>query len=407
MTALRHTTGFTWLAVTLIGLVAAPLFAEDTSKNNNNSSGTGAGSVSNPLDNPSMPTVTASTPAPNKNDRAQSSAAAVAMALAGSAQQKVACMMMMNEAMKEENSTTKAMMMALAAQQCAQADETAANAYKNKEGQKLVSGSDIPKQSELKVGSVPFGQGKVTEAEVPKISYLGAKGSPEDTGKDLQNLVSAYSPTLGTTGTQTSGTGADLNPPIQKLANEGDFGFSSLKPIEGGTVKYDDRPKDAQSAPGMGAMLGSFGATGSGSSTGSGKTSDKSDSSGPTSEDALRKPASAESSGSGGGSVSGASDGSSKDFKEMFADLLGGGASPDANAATSEIASTQAATDSGKDVPNIFEYASYRYRKLAYEKGSIRPMKIASVKLPKASAIARASRELTSGVKKIDTPEKQ
>lgn len=366
--------------------------------------GENPGSVEGGLEVPGTPTLTPSTPAPPTQDRAKSSAAAVAMAMAAASQQKISCFMMMSEAQKEEDKSTKAMMMMMAQQMCAQADQTMANAMKNKEGQKLVSANDIPKQATLKAGQAKFGKNKVTEADVPRITYLGENGE-EDNGKDPYEDLVAPLPEPNLAVFDPPPGEDEIPPPVDQVVNPPEDIFGQLDPIDGAAVKFDDAPKNNEDNNNLGARAAFIGGSAQAPDGEDGKA--KSTETGDGGELDRRGRRGVRTASGGEGDSSGSSEsGSKKNYAALLQQMLGGGGKDPRSGLTSGAGGDIVDLPRKKgedDLPNLFEYASFRYRKLAYEKGQVKLKRITQVRLPRTSTIAKASKTFTRPVKKLDS----
>ena len=397
--------------ILLLLILSLPAFSEPTNSAVDAISSLKPGEVKSGVEIGSTPTVTAATPAKNVNDRAKSSAAAVALGMAAGAQQKIACFQMMQEALKEENKDDKALLMAMAQQMCAQADQTMANAMKNKESQKLVSASDVPKQSEMKLGNTKFGQDKIEEAEVPQITFDDGVAPSSGSSEALDDLLANQllpQPDLSVFENETpEPADGDLKDPIDKVLNDPRDGQETSVPdrIAASNEDKGEETSESQNLASLGgAGFGSVprgisGDSGSESSSKTVKISSKSDKHKRGS--GIRIAGGEE--GDGGGSSASSR---RSEINSLFGQLAAAGKGGSDIRGPSSINLVTLPKKKGEKLPNLFEYATFRYRKLAFQRGQIRPQKISQVKVPKVSQIAKASKSFTSAVKTLDSNEK-
>lgn len=334
-----------------------PVFAEDSTST--------TGGVSGGF-NFEAPTLTPGAPAKPLEDRSKSSAAAIAMAAAAAGQQKQACYQMMAAAEEEEDKEKKAMMRSMAMQQCAQADQTLMNAYQNKEAMKLVSGEDVPEQAKLETAQVQLGQSKVEEAQVATVTFdaaksIGAIDIPVPGAEDVtaQRAVGASE--------EPAPADGDLKGPLNQFQNPVEPTDSNVKTLA--TIEKDAEQSDEGSL--LPATLRDPSSVFS--NIGTGSTANVS----PSQDTVSNSPPSVEatvSDGRGGiravlGGVGGSSSGgepeSSKtsSFKDFLAGAFGDADAPFAvSGAAGDILSANKKKGAAKeDLPNIFEYARYRY----------------------------------------------
>jgi hypothetical protein len=274
----------------------------------------------------------------------------------------------MNEAMKPENKKDQAMLMAMAMQMCAQADQNMAAAMKNDEGQKKISANDIPKMAEMKIGNVQLGKDKVKEAEIPRVTFNDeeSKGSSSDSEIPMPTPLSI--PDLNSQVFNKPSTTDDLKDPITNFTK--DPTTSTLDPI--------DRSAKAEEPPSKGvgptaAFSGGTGATGAGM-PGRGAGSDKGSDT-PTISDAENTASSRKRGGvltAGTGDAGGGSEksGSSFDLSSLMAQMMGEPPPGEGGSGLDVIQLNSQAPE--EKPPNLFEYASFRYHKLATEKGAVR-----------------------------------
>lgn len=354
----------------------------NTTTNQNSSSGgvpqnpAAANGVPESFQNDQTGTITPSQP-PQQSDRKSGAGAAQAAAIAGAAMAGMSCMMMMNEARKMPPGKDKNMMMMMAMQQCAQAAQSAANAGKNEDAKNAVSQNDIPKQAQL---TAPKQQTKSDTSPDQQIAQNTTPASEESTNVD--DL--AQTPTIDPN-TIPSPTSLENGKPMDtgNVAVK-EVSISALKPIEAAKVDFNETAKEGDKTvnPNLfSAGYGGFGGVKGISSDDLKKATDEAYGAG-----AGKKKkggggdGGAEASGMDGGGSSSKEEGGNSAFDQMLAQLMGGGAQPE-----------QAMGMGGLDVvvlpkdkngngpgPNIFEYASYRYKTATFTDGRLKPKKFAT-----------------------------
>lgn len=363
------------------------------------------GGVESTFQIPAPPTLTPAQPPPPSNDRQKSQVAAKALGLGAAAQEKVQCYYMMSEAMKPENEAHKDMMMMMAMQMCAQADQMMMAAMKNDEGRKQISANDIPKQAELKVNNAQIGQDKIKEAQVPKITFNDEATKTSSSGAEIPAPSRAAIPDLNALNTAKPEGKDDLKPPFNQFVNPEvttpERIADAVKKEESG--KNDIGPTVA--ALGLGGGFG-FGGPGKGSQGGDrgvASTSSSGDSSGGGGGGGRKRDRIVTGGESGGG---GGAEGKSggMDFQALLDQMMGGPQAAAEAGASSDVIILRRVTDE-EPPPNLFEYAAWRYKKLADEKGAIARRKKGkkTAALTKAT-VATASKILTEAAQKIDTP---
>jgi len=327
---------------------------------------------------------------PKPMDRAQGSKAAAAAAMAASSMQQANCGRMMAEAMKEPDTTSKMMMMMMANQQCQQAQESMNSAMKNmQEGKKLsVSSEDIPKPGKLEMGKFEIPKGETKEDSLmDSLSKYQVSPPSEDQKKsdEEEALVKPLSMDLaGLLGKKPSEKGEEpKDESLQSFKGTPEAPSTTLSPIAQKAISYDETPKGnvldrTPSAGGFGFQnapktLAEANATQEKKTTSTESSISKKKERGITSEGASGSSSEGSNGSSGGG-------GESSSLDSMLASLMG--TSPQ-NAETGFEGGQDVlifnASQKEEKLPNLFEYASFRFQKLAYEDGRVRS------NLPKSS----------------------
>lgn len=338
-----------------------------------NAEGSGSGVPTNPAAAGVTPndngTVTPSQP-PQQSDRKGGSGAAKAAAIAGAAMAGMSCIMMMNEARKMPPGSEKNMTMMMAMQQCAQAAQSAANAAKNDEAQKAVSQADTPKMAGF---TAPKAPGESKTAENPALPTTEEKAAEEVAANTEIPLPGDIKEPVVP------------DPQVEGGFEGGDSGFafkgvsiSALKPIENSRVDVNESNKNDTptiTPPGMGGT-GIFGGgqpvtantlkTLSGNTDSSVAASGKNGPRGKGEEEALPS--------DGGGSSGSKEEGGNSAFDQLLSQMMGGAQPSDALSvgatASADLIALPRDKATGKG-PNIFEYASYRYRVATYDESRV------------------------------------
>jgi len=303
-------------------------------------------------------------PTAPKVDRKESQAMAAAMAAQAAAMQNISCMMMMNEAMKKDDK----MMMAMAMQQCAQAAQTMANAAENRKNKDKVE-ADPGKPASYKAGDFKAPQ----QAKDPESVDFAAAAAQNTSGES----TIAPDPEVATLPDVPS----FMPSPTPAVAEATPAPVITGEPVPGGIPNTIERARlgyDETGKSGAGATPDR--ALGSNTSIATSKPG--SDPQPVKGENITslggqagrgRKPSSIDDSAGSGGSEEKSGDGSSP-LDAMLATLLGGSQPSEAESASNgdQIAAVETAQENGKATPNIFEYATYRYRKVTYDEGKIK-----------------------------------
>lgn len=342
---------------------------------------------------PSNVEVTIPTQAPpQQQDRSQNSGAATAMAIVGAAMAGASCMMLMSQAKQEPDPSQKRMLMAMAMQQCAQAAQSAANAAQNKDGQKKTQ-DEGPKGSQLKTDFANAETPKKSDEKTSLPTSPTTETTPEAIAEATAAPATETAPGVVEPSAFNNTTAAVAAPePTQNIGVAAES-WSMLKPVDPKTVRFDDNAKPTDqstlggdTSPNLGASAGSLAAAGAGAGSAAAALAKLT---GPFSMDAKaaarkEKGKDVHGEGEGGGGTSGegkeapaGGSGGNAEFDSIMASILGG--PPGANAAGTPVAtgdvllfgSGEAGDGEGK-LPNIFQYASYRFRKTAFEEHMIR-----------------------------------
>lgn len=317
-------------------------------------------------------------------DRKEGAGAAAAMAAVGAAMAGMSCAMLLKQAQQEPDPSKAAVLRAQAMQQCAQAAQNAASAAQNDDSKNKLSMTDDPKVDLAYKPEVK----DYRQSETKQAAANGAATSTEppseiaDAGNDNAPPVEVF----------------DQGPNIDWTAGDGDSrargeSISQLKPIENPALTFDEESKAGGTTPG--AVTGPTTTSGFAMSGG-------------FSNDALRQLASGtldavdvlkngkgrkksklevESHGDGAGGDSGhghhGGGGEGGDVGSMLAKIMGGGGEEGALQSGAQLADVHSGKSAavGKPAPNIFQYASYRFRKSKRE-GDLKKGRVAMVGKP-------------------------
>lgn len=291
------------------------------------------------------------------SDRAKKSGGADAQAIAGAAMAGMMCMLMMKKAMEEEDPQMKQMYMMMAMQQCQQAAQNKESSDKNKEGQKALTMNDSPKLPDLSQNQETPATTTPTDTTVPQL-----------TTRDPVALdIPAADPIE--VGPAPVATGIPLDPG----AVQPNMGNANL-----GIDEKADQGNPPNTNSGMGTVIGGVPARAVASDEALKKNAIENAG---TLASGKKVKTSGEGEGSGSSDGGGSSGGSSKSdggLDAMLSQMMGGGAasSQDALGSGSDVVSFGATGGSAKSVPNIFEYASFRYKNLTFQEGRVVPKKL-------------------------------
>jgi len=311
---------------------------------------------------------------PQMMDRQKSSAMAVAMAAQAMAMSMIMCMEMMRQAQEEKDKDKKAMLMMMAQQACQQAQEAAKNMKENDDGKKKLSQNDGPKMAQL--GQVAPFQAPKTKKEENLLKNLPTATTDEESLNvgELPVPGQVTVPEVTIPGENKISEG-ETEPPLRSP----DLDVSSPPAIDKQVIGYKEDSKGGGTTPVPSAL-------GGGVTTAAAKgvsSDDMKKAEGVTSTE-LRKDnrnwtedKDNHSATSGGETSEAGSKGTGgTDFEGLLNSLLGGGPGPEGApgiAGTSgDILLFSKRKNPSEKGPNIFEYATYRFKNAAYKEGRIR-----------------------------------
>ncbi len=345
-------------------LVARPGFAED-------------GLITSTPD-VALPQLAAPPQPPKQEDRKDGAGAAAAMAAIGAAIAGASCLMLLKQAQEEPDPSKAAQLRAQALQQCAQAAQSAASAGQNEDSKNKLAMTDDPKvELPYKPEVKDYRQSETKQAAA------AAAGKSTETPSQIADADDLTAPPVEI---------FDGAPDIDWMADSGSGArgesISQLKPIENPALTFDENSKGGGTTPGpvtgptttSGSAIGGFSsdalrqlASGTLDSVDGAKNT-----AGRKSKSKLDVEAHGE--GSGGDSArSSRSSGGDGDVGGMLARIMGGGGEEGAlqsGAQLVDVSVAKAATTQG--APNIFQYASYRFRKSKRE-GDLKKGRLAMV----------------------------
>ncbi len=294
---------------------------------------------------------------PADADRKEDTSAAIAAAMVGSMVAGASCVMLQKQAAdaKAAGQFDKAQMLTMMAmQQCAQMAQNMANAAKNDEGKKTISSADQPKWVDLPLNEAVKAPSQTASAKVSEPEQTEDQTVDPAQFKGLNEA--AFQPPPKT----DPAPGGSLG---------GDFalgaGVRPLNPIDRASVQFDDTSKGEGTAPRtpIGASSSFVGQTGGAGGKAFTDLPGAAKSPGTDFHGKPRKTASAGGAGGSSQAESGASPtGSSLDLAAMMAQIQGkppgeaGGNGP-------EYVRLDSKKSDGTAI-SIFDYASYRYRKV-------------------------------------------
>lgn len=346
------------------------------------------------------------TPVPNPPQQSRKSGQNMSaiMAGVGAGIAGAMCLMMMKQAQEAQDQNTKMMYMMMAAQECNQAAQSLANAKDNKDGAQTMTQPPSSGQQAAQAQAAP-------PAMNPTQAVAAA--APTDAPTDVPTFAPMALPTSGivdqTAFDGEKGTdGIDVAKEPTKTGGAVVDGTTDLQAIPPAKVGFDEtstasNPVSTVGSGGAGVMaLGGGSASASGTpSPGDGKNAG--DGKGGAGRQAKAQ-AEAGQGGEGGGSGGNANGKPGNDALDAMIAQLMGGHGGDAGTLNMGATSGTLAVGAGKkageeELPNIFEYATFRYRELVDEDqllfdGSIKAHKKG---IPKAKprAVAKADEKKT------------
>ncbi len=301
-------------------------------------------------------------------DRQGNSGAAIAAAAAGAAMAGMGCAMMMDAARKELDPEKAQMMMAMAMQQCAQAASNLANMGDNQKAKDaLVNPASTPslQTSASSPAPAPSSQDfKLPDqaTETPTVAAETPATTPTDTNSGVV-APSVFEKSLATAPSDQ-----------KKMAATGVYS-SGPNVIPEAKVGFDDNAKAGEATAGSGGAP-SFAGTGAGTPAGAAAAAKDLKQLLEVGDSRLGGKSKSAANGEthGEGSAGEAKNEKGNDsMSDMLAQLMGGGAPPPAaDTASNQVMNLKefaksAEQGSTEDLPNIFQYASYRYRQLGQE----------------------------------------
>lgn len=360
---------------------------------------------------PLSASVTMPTPAPqaSPSDRKDGAGAAAAMAAVGAGIAGMSCAMMMKMAQEAATESERNMYMMMAMQQCAQAAQNAANAAQNGQSKDAATSQPVAAQPQLNTQAAPspspteqtadFKLPESTATETPVAAATFTASPVSETGSGVAP-VSAFDGGLKTP------EGKDVALPTGP-------GSTNPNVIPEMRVGYDDTAKNGPAGDVAGAAGTYFGmnsGANSGPAANAAGAKDLNALLSAAGERPAIKKESGDTHGEGAGGEGAAKEGKpgEMDMNAMLAQLMGGGApaaAPDAvtNGVVNlkEFAKANGAEGDGEELPNIFQYASYRYRTLKKEGGladkQAKPVASTNLpvfKAPETLAVARGTASL-------------
>jgi len=323
-------------------------------------------------------------PQQQPQDRKDGAGAAQALAIVGAAMAGLGCAELLRQAAQTQDPSEKAQLRAMAMQQCSQAAQSAANAAKNGEGKEQMSSNNSPTGSQLnnnnKTAETPKEQKNETP-QLPNFANNETAQTPETPSEvaDTNNTEPVQPQTFD----QAPATADSGYTPTQDYSASANS-ISTLQPIPKATVQYDEGNKSQTAADTKNPnAVSSSGFSNSGLSAEAlkklaeqkaegeadkKKKKNNGTESGEGSSGDHGHDSASGGSGSGGGTASGSAE--DQGFSAMLSSLLNPGAGAPAGLAAGgggAFATGFGGEDGKNRAPNIFEYASYRYRKLSHE----------------------------------------
>ncbi len=289
-------------------------------------------------------------PAAQPSDRKDGAGAAAAMAAVGAGIAALSCAQLYKAAQEIEpvDPAQAAQLRAMAAQQCAQAAQDAGNAAQNQNSKDTLAKYDSPKLETAAANNNP------TSSPAPQNTSMDTKSEIADAQTNSDPNPSVFdSPTSDTTPTELQVSAKPASP------------ITALEPIDPSRVAFDESTKGGPSLSGN-ALAGNFSASLPSNQNGNlgSLASIGTDSGNATTKERKRRTSSDDSNSSSGSSESSAASSGGNDVGGMFARLMGGDKDQDEQGSQGVSGEIQSASraNTGK-TPNIFEYASYRFKK--------------------------------------------
>ena len=303
--------------------------------------------------------------APPAPDRADQAGGANAGAIVGAAIAGAMCAMLMAQAAKEQDPEKKQQLMMQAAMQCAQSAASAAAAGGNEEAQQAVNQQQADPLPPLPSLAQEKKSNDSTNPEIPSSSAQETEDFLEPTTDPFQLADADNFVGVGTDAFNQGGGDLPFGQGV-------DDGIRTLNPIDDATVNFDDNSKGGGTTPDV--PLGSSSTSFTGQRLGTGGDSASLNlAQGRGVEEAHQKKrrksrdvASDEAGGDSSVSLSSGSSSGGFDYNGALSKLMGnkgadGGSGISGGGGSIQIA--RVTPENGKkSTPNIFEYASFRYR---------------------------------------------
>ncbi len=314
------------------------------------------------------------TPAPQQPpaDRKDGSGAAIALAAAGAAIAGMSCAMLMKQAKEATTESEKNMLMMMAMQQCSQAAQTLANAAQNQKGKDGLTSPAAPGAPQLKSEAQPT---KEAKAE-PTLALPQTEATQAVAEIATPTPAAATETASGVVSPEVFNKAAAPEGKPQQVASGPSSSVPKVIPKNG--VEFDDNAKVGQGSTtsfGQPNLLGQGGAPQAPAAANKDLKQLLTDAREITGRKNKNAGADTHGDGSGGSSEGKDSKGNEGDMSAMLAQLMGGGASAggDAGGPSNQVMNLKAFAkanggDEGEELPNVFQYASFRYRQLNQER---------------------------------------
>ncbi len=318
-------------------------------------------------------------PAPQQpQDRKDGSGAAIALAAAGAAIAGASCAMLMKQAQEAATESERNMLRMMAMQQCSQAAQNLANAAQNEKGKDGLTSPQSPAGPQLKSDPQQQAQAKAepTQSALPESSSEAIADVTPEMDAPTETASGVVAPEV------FNGGGTVI--PEEKVKVAGGPSSSTPKVIPKNGVEFNDDAKAGEgstTAFGQPNFLGQSGAP----NVPAGNKDLKQLLSGDPREITGRKNGKEGGGDTHGDGSAGGGEKESKsnegDMSAMLAQLMGGGPAGGGDAGgpsnqvmnLKEFAKANGGTGEGEDLPNVFQYAAYRYRQLDQERAVRRP----------------------------------
>lgn len=293
--------------------------------------------------------------------------AAKAMAIAGAAFAGAMCLLMLQKAEQAQSENEKMMYQMMAMQECKQVPESLKNAGDNEKGENaMTQPAQAPPQQAQAATSAPFQM----PSEAPKQEAKAEETPAIPTFQPLAMPTSGVVPQQAFDGEKGDDKLTTTKGAQKGVAVEGTTDLQAIQPAKVGFDESSTSNSPVSTVGGNGAgVFGVGGAAADAKNAADGKTDgDKKDGIG---RQASKTQAEAGAGGEGGGAAAGNANGKPGDIDALIAQLMGGHGG---DAGTLNMGSTSGGLAvggskgaDGEELPNIFEYATFRYRELVDE----------------------------------------